>query len=103
MKTIKKILIAGFFAMLIAPGVSEAGPRIYVKIRPPKTKVLVVKLRMPYRNAVWVAGYHKWNGHRYVWVRGRWVKPRKGSVWVQGHWAHNRHGWYWVGGHWKRA
>jgi hypothetical protein len=55
----------------------------------------------PYRGAVWVGGYHRWYGGRYVWVAGHWAHPpHYGAVWYPGHYA-NRGGVYiWIGGHW---
>ena len=51
---------------------------------------------------VWVPGYHRWTGHGYRWVEGRWVKPpRHGQVWVPGYRARGRGGYVWVEGYWR--
>jgi hypothetical protein len=55
----------------------------------------------PGRGYVWQAGYWRWNGGRYVWVRGAYVRPPYASAaWIPGHWAHTRYGWVWRRGHW---
>jgi hypothetical protein len=51
---------------------------------------------------VWQSGYHRWDGHRYVWVPGAYVAPpRPHAFWVPGRWVHTRHGWMWREGHWR--
>ena len=64
--------------------------------------VVEVQPVAPGPHHVWVAGYHRWDGHAYVWVPGAWqVPPHHYTVWVPGHWSHNHHGHYWVAGHWR--
>ena len=47
-------------------------------------------------------GYHRWNGHRYVWVRGHWVRPpHPGAVWVAHRWEQRGDGWVLIEGHWQ--
>lgn len=49
----------------------------------------------------WRAGYWQWNGHRYVWRAGHYVRgPRPGAVWIAGHWRQSPRGWRWINGHW---
>jgi hypothetical protein len=51
---------------------------------------------------VWHAGYHRWDGHQYVWVPGTYVEPpHPHARWVEGHWVHRGGGWVWVEGHWR--
>ncbi|KAA3619492.1 MAG: hypothetical protein DWQ05_01865 [Calditrichaeota bacterium] len=102
MKQRKTIIAAAVFAFIL-PMMVQAGPRIYVKVKPPARKVVVVKTARPYKNAIWINGRWHWNGHKYVWKAGHWVRPKKGFVWIPGHWNHNRRGWHWIDGHWKRA
>jgi hypothetical protein len=55
----------------------------------------------PPPGAQWVAGYHRWDGHAYVWERGHYEQPpRENSRYVQGHWEERKHGKVWVNGHW---
>jgi WXXGXW repeat (2 copies) len=50
---------------------------------------------------VWVNGYHRWDGHAYVWEGGHYEQPpRHGARYVPGHWEERKHGKVWVNGHW---
>ena len=50
----------------------------------------------------WVPGYQRWDGHRYLWVGGRYVlPPRPRAVWVPGRWVNSPRGWIWRSGHWR--
>jgi hypothetical protein len=52
-------------------------------------------------NGVWVAGYHRWDGQKYVWERGHYEQPpHQNARYVQGHWEERKHGKVWVNGHW---
>ena len=101
---VKTIYLSIILTLLISVNTMCAAPnRLYVRVAPPAPKrVVVVQKTKPSKNAIWISGRWKWNGHTYTWIDGRWIKPRDGFTWVPGHWKHNRHGWYWVEGHWKR-
>ena len=96
-------LIVAVLAATIAPSGASAATRIYVKIGPPAA-VVEVRPVAPGPRHVWIAGYHRWDGHVYVWVPGRWEQPPAHyTAWAPGHWSHHHsNGWYWVDGHWKR-
>ncbi len=56
----------------------------------------------PGRGYIWVPGYHRWDGRRYIWTQGRWVlPPRPAAVWLPGHWDRGPYGWHWSPGHWR--
>ncbi|MDE2238769.1 MAG: YXWGXW repeat-containing protein [Rhodospirillales bacterium] len=56
---------------------------------------------LPGPGFIWVPGHWNWNGIRYHWVRGHYVRRRAGwHHWVTGHWAVIRGAWRWVPGHW---
>ena len=86
-------------------GIAElagAMPRIWIPA-PPPAPIVEVRPVAPSGRHVWVDGYHRWDGARFVWAPGRWERrPHPAAVWVDGHWARHRDGWYWVEGHWKR-
>jgi hypothetical protein len=74
---------------------------VYVRVGPPAPLVEVQGVA-PGPEFVWIRGYHRWEGERYVWVAGRWERrPHASAVWVHGEWRHHRNGWYWVEGHWR--
>lgn len=56
----------------------------------------------PYPGDVWIAGYWRWGGSRYLWQRGHWSAPRAGYRWVPHRWEHGSRGWHAVGGRWAR-
>lgn len=96
----KKLLLVAAAGVLfsVSPVFAQ---RVYVQVGPPPVVVEHPAPR-PGPGYVWVGGYHRWDGHRYVWAPGRWVvPPRPHGVWVNGHWAHEPHGYYWVEGHWR--
>jgi hypothetical protein len=74
----------------------------YVQVAPPAPVYETVPA-VPGPGYTWVAGYWRWNGYRYVWVRGHYVYPPYGGAsWHPGHWRYGPNGWYWVAGHWGR-
>jgi WXXGXW repeat (2 copies) len=96
---VRAALVSGF--MLASVACATAGPRVYVRVGPPRA-VAEVRTVAPGPGYVWVAGYHRWDGRAYVWVPGVWLAPpRPRAVWVAHHWVHDRHGWYFVEGHWR--
>ncbi len=101
MQTLKKITILICFIGLIGTGIMNCASRVvYVRKAPPPVRVEVRPVK-PYANAVWVAGYWKWNGRNHVWTSGRWVKARRGRTFVKGHWQKKPRGWRYVPGHWR--
>ncbi len=79
-----------------------ANAQVYVRIGPPPP---VVERRPPPPRGpgmVWVAGYHRWDGQRYVWVPGSYMAPpRRHARWAAGRCVHDRRGYYWRDGHWR--
>jgi hypothetical protein len=90
------------FGTLIAFGLAFQGSaqEVVVKEKPPHVLVEKRPVR-PGPEHVWVAGYHRWDGHAYVWVPGRWDRPpHPHAHWVAHHWVHRHGGWVLVEGHW---
>lgn len=51
----------------------------------------------PPGGVAWVPAHYRWDGYRYVWIRGHWRRPGPGYArFVPGHWS--PHGW--VPEHW---
>ena len=95
----RKIVLTALltFAMLPAPSFAQ----VYVKVAPP---VPVVERygAPPQAGFIWIPGYQRWNGTRYIWVAGHWVRPpRPGAVWVPYSWVHRSGGWILIEGHWR--
>ena len=75
--------------------------RLYVRTGPP-APIYDARIPPPGPGYVWIVGYHRWDGGRYVWVPGHWiVPPRARAPWIPGHWAQDNRGWYFVEGHWR--
>jgi hypothetical protein len=86
----------------ISLGVGAATAQVIVRGGPPPA-VIVERPGPPlHAGWVWVPGYYRWNGRRYVWVGGYWAKPpRPRAVWVPGRWVPRGGGYVWVAGYWR--
>jgi hypothetical protein len=81
--------------MTLAQGVVRVAP-------PPPPRNAVAVGRPPHPGYVWTAGYQRWDGRRYVWVPGQWVRPpRGGAVWVPATWTRRGDGWAFRQGYWR--
>lgn len=95
----KKFALAALLAFTLLPAASNA--QVYVRIGPP-APIVEHRPVAPGPGFVWIAGYHRWDGERYVWVPGRWDRPpREHAVWVPHHWVHRHGGWVLIEGHWR--
>lgn len=56
----------------------------------------------PYRHAVWVNGYWRWDGDEYVWTSGRWSRSRHGYRYVQPRYVQRNDAWVVMPGFWVR-
>jgi hypothetical protein len=98
MKKFLPTLACGIF---LAAGIAQA--QVVVRVAPPERPVE----RIPpppheHPNWAWHSGYHRWDGHAYVWVPGYYVEPpHPHAHWVDGHWDHHGEGYVWVEGHWR--
>jgi len=80
---------------------SAYGEEIIVKTAPPRAIVERRPVR-PSRDHVWINGYHRWDGHAYVWESGRWeVPPRPHAVWIGPRWERRHDGYVFIEGRWK--
>jgi len=96
----KKTALAVLLALTLLPAATFA--QVVIRMGPPPP---VVERRgpPPNRGYVWVDGYQRYDGGRYVWVHGYWAHPpRPGARWVPHHWVHRRGGWVMIEGHWRR-
>jgi hypothetical protein len=80
----------------------SAGAQVVVRVGPPPPPPREVIPPPVHPGWEWRAGYHRWDGARYVWVPGEYVAPpRRGVHWVPGHWANRGGGYVWIEGHWR--
>lgn len=96
----KKFAITAALALALVPAAASFG-QVVIRVGPPAPIVEHPGPR-PYAGAVWVSGYHRWDGARYVWTPGRWDRPpRPRARWVPAHYVHRHGGWILVEGHWR--
>ena len=95
----KKIALAGLLALILAPVAAMA--QIIVRVAPP-APIVEVHDHPPHPGWVWNDGYHRWDGHRYVWVRGHYDRrPHARARWEGAHWEARGRGHVWVEGRWR--
>ncbi len=99
--SVKKIVLAAAACSLSGSCGRIGAGRSRVRVAPP-APIVEVHDHPPHPGWVWVDGYHRWDGHRYVWVHGYWAHPpHPGAVWVAHHWEQRSGGWVLVEGHWR--
>ena len=103
MSNVKQYLLATVGGLMLAATLSS-GAQIVVRIGPPPPRPVEVVPPVPNEHPGWAwhEGYHRWDGHAYVWVPGSYVEPPyEHAHWVPGHWANRGGGYVWVEGHWR--
>jgi hypothetical protein len=96
---VKKIALAVMFAFTLCPVASLA--QIAIRIGPPPP-VYEHRGPPPERGYVWINGYHRYEGDRYVWVPGRYERPPQGHRrWVAHRWQHRHGQWVMTEGRWR--
>ena len=60
-KTLMGICLAGVMTL------GAIGQEVVVRVRPPHP-VVEARVVAPGPGYIWIAGYHRWDGHAYVWV-----------------------------------
>jgi WXXGXW repeat (2 copies) len=97
---VKKTALSVFLALCLAPAMALA-QTVVVHATPPPP-VIENHDHPLHPGWVWHAGYHRWEGNHYVWVKGFWVDPpRPGAVWVPHRWEHQGDHWVLIEGHWE--
>lgn len=98
-KVKKRLLLAVTSVFLLAAPAMYA--EVVIRVRPPAA-IVETRPVAPGPGYFWTAGYHRWDGTRYVWVPGAWVlPPRPHAVWVAHRWVRRGGGWVFVEGHWR--
>jgi hypothetical protein len=54
----------------------------------------------PAEGWTWSAGYHRWEGERYVWTPGEWILTKEGHDYRQRRWVERDGKWMLTGGDW---
>jgi hypothetical protein len=97
---VRKLIQSAVVAFVVGVGTAQAAD-IVVRIAPPRA-VVEHRSVAPSREHVWIPGYHRWDGNRYVWERGRWeLPPRRHAKWVAPKWSHRHREYVFTEGHWR--
>jgi hypothetical protein len=102
----KRMLAAVLLATVVClgslarPAQAQFSISIDIGTPPPAQRVEVVHEVRP--GWIWTPGYWAWEGHRHVWMDGRWVHTRPGMRWEAARW--DRHGdrYRFSPGHWEQ-
>jgi hypothetical protein len=95
----KKIALALLFAFTLCPVASLA--QVSIRIGPP-AREHENRGRAPERGYVWIGGYQRYEGDRYIWTPGRWERPpQEHQRWVDHKWVHRGDHWEMQEGHWR--
>ena len=79
-------------------------PHRVVSVKPNRPKVIVKRPNRIRKNYIWAEGHWKWSDFYgdYIWVKGKWIRQRRGYNWVSGFWEISLNGFIWIEGYWKR-
>jgi hypothetical protein len=81
--SIKKRLLVVICGVTLCVGAASA--QVVVRMGPPPPVVVERPGRALHAGWVWIPGYYRWNGRRYIWMPGRWAAPpRPRAIWVPG-------------------
>jgi hypothetical protein len=98
MKKLPILMLIATLPMSLAAYAAHAV--VEINVRPPEPRVVVVPAER--HGYAYAPGYWRWNGHKHVWVDGRYLKEKHGKHWVAAHWEEGRHGYYHLEeGHWE--
>jgi hypothetical protein len=102
MMSLKKSVTTAICGLILTTALATA--QVVVRIGPPPPRPVEVVPAPPraHRDWVWTPGYHRWDGRRYVWVGGHYMRPpHPGAVWVAGDWRSESGGHVWHEGYWR--
>jgi hypothetical protein len=78
------------------------GAAVIIRTAPPPPVSVAIIGHAPSSRYVWIPGYYRGSGGRYVWVAGRWGKPpHRGIVWIAPAWQKGPNGYVFVAGRWR--
>jgi ribosomal protein L12E/L44/L45/RPP1/RPP2 len=85
-----------------APPAAQAEIVVEGEPPPPPSPEHEVVAASPGAEFVWVPGYHRWDGHRYIWIHGRYERrPHANARWTGAHWEARGHSHVWIEGNWE--
>lgn len=98
---IKKILFVTLIAASLGSVATPAAADVYVRVAPPELRVEEAPAPRP--GYVYTPGYWTWRHGHHVWVKGSWVRERRGYRYVAPEWVDHHDGrWHMRRSHWVR-
>lgn len=98
---IKKILLAALIAGSFgSAAVPVSAAVVIVREAPPPPRA--ERVPQARRGYVWVPGHWEWKHQRHTWVRGAWIRDRKGYVYHAPAWEERDGSWHMQRGNWAR-
>ena len=77
-------------AAVASPAMARDSVAFSINVGPPPPRVEYVP--PPRTGYVWAPGYWNWNGHKHVWVNGRYMRGHPHQRWNPDRWeARNGH------------
>lgn len=98
---IRKLLVAAALAAAFGSVAVPASAAVVVNVAPPPLRSEVVPRARP--GYVWVGGHWGWRNHKHRWIKGTWLRERRGFRYDQPAWVERDGRWQMVSGNWRRA
>ena len=97
---VSALLAAGILGAAATPLPSMAAVEVYVHTAPPPPR----EERVPAarHGYVWTPGYWNWQGKKHVWVKGSYVRERRGYTYHPHEWVERDGRWQLQRGRWDR-
>ncbi len=97
-----KLIVAALAvsSMGFIPVAAQADRGIFVDVAPPAGRHEILPAARP--GYVWQPGYYDWRSNRHHWVKGYWVKERRGMHWHPNRWEQRDGRWTLERGAWNR-
>ena len=96
-KLIVASLVATAFAGMAFPAVARTD--LIVNVAPPPARYEVVPA--PRVGFVWAPGYWEWRHGKHHWVKGQYIRHRRGYVYEPARWVENDGRWRYVTPGWR--
>jgi hypothetical protein len=98
---IRKTIAVALLAATLGGTVLPAFSAVVVRVAPPPPREEVVPAARP--GYVWRGGYWDYRGNKHQWVKGAYIRERRGYHWVPHEWKEDHGRWTLHQGTWRRG
>lgn len=98
---IRKLVLAAMVSAALGSVTVPVAAATYVRIAPPPPREEMVPA--PRRGHVWVGGHWGWKNGHHQWIKGSWLRERRGYRYSQPMWVERDGRWYMERGAWRRG